>query len=98
LRITSCASLQESRLDACLFTSRRNSRFLHYLAGALRGRHVQYPDVVYRKTERVFVSSQAGVPIQMDGEPAGFLPVATSGRDRGVRAVLLSVKARPTVA
>ena len=70
------ASLFEQCLDVCLFTSRRRGRFLTYLWGALSGRHIRYPDVVYRKVQRVEVSGDGSIPIQMDGELVGQVPMS----------------------
>jgi YegS/Rv2252/BmrU family lipid kinase len=68
------ASVFEDALDVCLFTSTRHLRFLKYLWGSLRGRHMGYSDVIYRKARRVEARGASEIPVQMDGEPAGTLP------------------------
>ena len=75
LHITPKASVQENCLDVCLFTSQQRWRYLLYLWGVLSGRHLRYPDVLYRKVQHLKVSSDRPVPIQMDGELIGQSPM-----------------------
>ena len=75
LNITPKASVQENCLDVCLFTSQHRWRYLLYLWGVLSGRHLRYPDVLYRKVQHLKVSSDRPVPIQMDGELIGQSPM-----------------------
>ncbi|MFQ5739518.1 MAG: diacylglycerol/lipid kinase family protein [Acidobacteriota bacterium] len=75
LLITPRASVFEDALDVCLFTSTNRSRFLRYLFGALTGRHVQYADVVYRKARRVGMHGDPAIPVQLDGDVVGHLPM-----------------------
>ena len=82
------ASVYEECLDVCLFTSKRKTRFLHYLWGVLRRKHLDYPDVVYRKVQRVEVAGDPSVPVQMDGELVGNLPMSFSVFSRGVQVVV----------
>lgn len=74
LRITPDASVFDNTLDVCLFSARNHSRYLKYLWGSLRGKHLDYPDVVYRKTSELEVVGEAGIAVQLDGELAGTLP------------------------
>jgi len=78
LHFTPKASVQENCLDVCLFTSRKRWRYLLYLWGVLSGRHLRYPDVLYRKVQHVKVSSDRPVHIQMDGELIGQTPMEFS--------------------
>lgn len=68
------ASVFEPVLDLCVFKSRRHLRYLTYLWESLWGRHVNLPDVVYRKASVVWAEGTSGTLVQMDGEPAGALP------------------------
>jgi diacylglycerol kinase (ATP) len=38
-----------------------------------RGIHLQRPDVSHRRVHRVAITSAAGVPVQLDGDPGGTL-------------------------
>ncbi len=75
LHLTPEASVRENCLDVCLFTSQQKWRYLLYLWGILSGRHLRYPDVLYRKVQHLKVSSDRPVPIQMDGELIGQSPM-----------------------
>ena len=82
------ASVSEECLDVCLFTSNRKTRFLRYLWGVLTRTHLDYPDVVYRKVQRVEVAGDPSIPVQMDGELVGNLPMSFSVFSRGVQIVV----------
>ncbi len=68
------ASVFEPVLDLCAFTSRHHLRFLGYLWRTLRGRHIDLPDVIYRKASTIWAEGPPETLVQMDGEPAGSLP------------------------
>ena len=78
LLLTPLASLLDNELDVCLFTSTSHLRFLRYLVGAMRGRHVELPDVIYRKEQTVEVQGSLDIPVQLDGEMRGYLPMKFS--------------------
>lgn len=78
LLLTPRASLHDDVLDVCLFTSSSHFRFLRYLVGAMRGRHLDYSDVVYRKARTVEVRGDCDIPVQLDGEMKGHLPMEFS--------------------
>lgn len=84
LLITPRASVFEKSLDVCLFRSTSRFRYLGYLAGVLRGRHVDDVDVVYRKVSSVQVLSGESVPVQMDGEVVGCSPMDFGVCSRGI--------------
>jgi YegS/Rv2252/BmrU family lipid kinase len=88
LHRTPKASVQENCLDVCLFTSRQRWRYLLYLWGVLSGRHLRYPDVLYRKVQHLKVSSDRPVPIQMDGELIGHSPMEFSSCREGLEVVV----------
>ncbi len=88
LNITPKASVQENCLDVCLFTSRQRWRYLLYLWGVLSGRHLRYPDVLYRKVQRLKVSSDRPVPIQMDGELIGQSPMEFASSSESLQVVV----------
>jgi diacylglycerol kinase family enzyme len=69
------ASVFDDMLDVCLFTSTNHIRFLSYLWGSLKGKHLAYSDVVYEKVRRIEVSGDQSIRVQLDGEVAGHLPM-----------------------
>ena len=88
LQLTPKANVQENCLDVCLFTSQQRWRYLLYLWGVLSGRHLRYPDVVYRKVQHLKVSSDCPVPIQLDGELIGHSPMEFSSSSEGLLMVV----------
>jgi diacylglycerol kinase (ATP) len=75
LKIAPSASPLVPGLDICLFSSTHRASYLRYLSGVLMKRHVHYPDVVYRRVDRIAVRGDSSVMVQMDGEVVGRLPM-----------------------
>ena len=75
LLLAPAADVTEDCLDVCLFTSRDRSRYLTYLMRALTGKHVDLSDVHYLKAKQIRVRGEASIPVQMDGEVIGTLPM-----------------------
>jgi diacylglycerol kinase (ATP) len=69
------ASLEEPELDLLLFQSRVKRRYLGYFYHLLRQDHTRTPGVVSRKIRHLEIGGSAAIPFQVDGEPAGHLPV-----------------------
>ena len=84
LLLAPAADVTEDCLDVCLFTSRDRSRYLTYLAGALTGRHVKLSDVHYLKAKKISVRGEPSIPVQMDGEIIGNLPMDFEVASRSV--------------
>lgn len=84
LMIAPRASVFEECLDVCLFKSTVRSRFIKYLAAALRGRHLDFPDVVYQKVQSVQVRGEEEIEVQMDGDIVGCLPMDFNVCPRGI--------------
>jgi diacylglycerol kinase family enzyme len=64
----------DGKLDVCIFPKPGRINLARYVSAVLRGRHKNLPDFQHRLVKRIRLSSQAPVPIQTDGDPAGFLP------------------------
>ncbi|MBV8232234.1 MAG: hypothetical protein JO355_00175 [Planctomycetaceae bacterium] len=73
-------------LDLLVFRDSGPFRALRYLWLVVRGIHLDDPGVHHRKVRRVAISSTEDVPIQLDGDPGGFV-VAGGGADGGERVV-----------
>jgi diacylglycerol kinase family enzyme len=57
----------------------------------LRGTHLDHPGVFHRRVKSVRITSHEPVPVQVDGDPAGFIPDAarrSSGDEASERAPL----------
>jgi diacylglycerol kinase (ATP) len=65
----------DGQLNLCGF--RRGSWWhgLRYLAAVILNRHERMTDCITRQTKRFRVTAAAEVPYQLDGDPAGVLPV-----------------------
>jgi diacylglycerol kinase (ATP) len=74
--VTPDATLLEPALYACIFQGRKRRDLLRYVFGVVRGRHLSYHDVVYRKSERVEIYGSAH--IQVDGDYLGVAPATIS--------------------
>jgi diacylglycerol kinase family enzyme len=53
-------------------------RALGYLWKVFRGTHLADPGVFHRRARKVFVTSRDRIPVQIDGDPGGFLPPQTA--------------------
>ena len=82
------ASLEENSLDVCLFTGSGRGRYLAYILGAISGRHIHYPDVLYRKVRHVSISADPSIPIQMDGDLVGHGSIEFSSYGEGIEVVV----------
>jgi diacylglycerol kinase family enzyme len=60
-------------LDLIVFREAGPLQALHYLWLIVRGLHLDRPGIAHRKVRRVDVSAAEPVPIQLDGDPGGFV-------------------------
>ena len=74
-RVTSDANVSEPLLDLCLFTGKSRKDILRFVFGVIRGKHLTYKDVYYKKCSQLEISSEGTVHIQVDGDYFGTLPV-----------------------
>jgi diacylglycerol kinase (ATP) len=84
LQLTPGGDLSRPGFEVCVFRSRSHLRYPVYLAKAFFGRHLALKDVVYRKSNALRIEGDPAVPIQLDGEPSGGLPVVIEVLDRRV--------------
>jgi diacylglycerol kinase family enzyme len=67
-------------LDLVVFQKAGSLQALHYLWLVVRGLHLNTPGVEHRRVRRVAVESAEPVPVQLDGDPGGYVEAAESGR------------------
>ena len=60
-------------LDLLIFRDPGPFKALYYLWKVFRGTHFELPSVFHRRVKSVIVTSETTVPIQIDGDPGGFL-------------------------
>lgn len=77
-RVFNRASMTDGKLDVCVFKSTAWRDLLRYLVAIARGRQTETPGIAYHQATRVEIGSEFEVPLQVDGEFAGFLPAKVS--------------------
>jgi diacylglycerol kinase family enzyme len=76
------ARLDEPILDLILFQRGGRRAVMRYLAALLLNRMPRLADAISLRSRTVSLAAAVPVPMQLDGEPAGFLPVALGIADR----------------
>jgi diacylglycerol kinase (ATP) len=75
LRIHPRARCDDALLDLCVLPCRGRVGVLRHTFNIWRGRHLKDPTTLYRQCRSVKVSSPDRVPLELDGDYAGNLPV-----------------------
>ncbi len=79
------ARADDGLLDLIVFRKPGPFKALHYLWLVLRGLHLNCPDIDHRRVRRVSITSEAPVPVQLDGDPDGSIsPGATNARSADI--------------
>lgn len=76
-QVTPTADLSDPYLDVCVFDSDRPVDYLKFAMAGVFGAHLKMAGVTYRKVReaRITASSLEMVPVQLDGEATGALPL-----------------------
>lgn len=74
LQIAPQACGNDGLLDLCVFRQGSFWSGLRYLLGVWLGWHRHWPDVAVRRVRSVRVVAEEAAPVQLDGDPSGFLP------------------------
>lgn len=82
--MTPLARSDDRMLDVCIMPCTGARDALPLLLAAAAGEHMRGEGVLYARGRCVEVRSQSGVPVQVDGEAAGFTPVTISLLSRQV--------------
>ena len=75
LPIAPDAEPDDGLFDVRVFERGSGFQMLRYFYKVIRGKHERLADVRSLRAKRIRVESSEPVPIQMDGDPAGFTPV-----------------------
>ena len=75
-------------LDVVVFQGRSGLAYLRYLFGVAGGFHVKFKDVVHFRADRLEVVATDGQHYQLDGEPAGKVPVQIAIRPKALTVLL----------
>lgn len=73
--LTPEARLEEPNLDVVIFNSRSRIEYINHALRGLSGSHTKHENVEYMKTLEAVATSQSPVPVQLDGEVVGELPM-----------------------
>ncbi|MBI5378807.1 MAG: diacylglycerol kinase family lipid kinase [Nitrospirae bacterium] len=82
------ADVRKPTLFCCLFQRPGPWAVLRYGWGLLTGRHPRSPDIRCWETARVEVGSAYPVPVQVDGDPFGTLPLTAEVVPAAVRIIV----------
>ncbi len=67
------ASQEDGLLDLVVFRDPGPFQALYYLWRVFLGTHLDHPGVYHRRFRRLTLTSKDTIPVQLDGDPAGFL-------------------------
>ncbi len=74
LKILRDAVCDDGQLDLCIYPCRWQGRLLYHAMWTTFQRHVEQDRIVYRRCRQIVVESDNELPLEVDGDPAGFLP------------------------
>lgn len=75
MRILARARYDDGLLDVCVLPCASRLKLVGHACRIFLGRHVERGHVIYRQGRRVLVNSPQEVPIEVDGDVGGLLPV-----------------------
>lgn len=82
------AVADDGLLDLCVMPCRGQLQLIGHSLRVLARRHVEHPSVLYRRVTRVRISSPGPVPVEIDGECAGHLPLDIQVRPAAIRVLV----------
>ena len=96
LHILRRAIPDDGLLDVCAMACGDRLTLMRHTLKALLGQHDGSDDVVYRQARRVRIVSDERVPVQIDGDTAGWLPVEFEIAPQATRFMVSDVWEMPT--
>ncbi len=88
LRVIRDAICDDGLLDLCVFPCRGRLRLIGHSLRTMLRTHVEHGGVLYRRLQNVRVESDDPVPVELDGEAAGHLPLDLKVRPRALRVLV----------
>jgi diacylglycerol kinase (ATP) len=86
------ARFDDGLLDVLIFKNQSHLDIARYLAHILVGQQGRLGDVTYLQTKKLHVSSEADVPVEVDGELAAELPITFRIASKKLRVLVPQVK------
>ncbi len=77
-RISPDSRMESNALNLCAFNSTNRITYLGYAAMSLFGAHIKASNVAYEPVSEIYAESNVPVPVQLDGELVGHLPMKFS--------------------
>lgn len=74
LRICQKAEIADGMLDLCIYPCNSRPGVWRHIFDTFCDRHLRAGRVIYRKCRRVRIQADPTVPLEIDGDPGGFLP------------------------
>ncbi len=78
MRILSEAKYNDGLLDLCVMRCTSRVQLLAHAARVMRGVHINHQDVIYCQCHQCSIESATDVPVEVDGDCAGYLPLRAS--------------------
>jgi len=75
-------------LDLCILVCSGRAGLIGHSLRTLLARHIEHPAVRYKRIHRARIESAAAVPVEIDGDPGGMLPVDVEVRPGAVKVLL----------
>ncbi len=85
LRILAGAEPDDGLLDLCYFRCRSWFSLFGHALNVLLGRHLRSRHVIYRQARELRVQADSAVPVQVDGDAAGVLPLVLRVTEKRAR-------------
>lgn len=85
LQLAPGAEPDDGLLDYVIFERPGSMRLIGYALSVVSGRHYQRGDVKHGRARRIIIEATTRVPVQIDGDAAGFTPVEISIVPGGLR-------------
>lgn len=85
LRVVRDARPDDGWLDLCIFPCRSQCELIAHSLRTIVKKHVEHGGVRYVRLRQVRVESPAAVPVELDGEAAGRLPIDVTVRPAAIR-------------
>ena len=82
------ARIDDGRFDVLIFKNLAYLDIARYVTNVFIGKHIDLPDVEYFQTRKAVVRSNEDVPVEVDGELAGRLPVTFRISPRKLRVIV----------
>ena len=82
------ARIDDGKLDVLIFKNLAYLDIARYVTNVFLGKHTALPDVEYFQTKKAVVRSDDDVPVEVDGEVVGALPVTFRISSRKLKVVV----------